>query len=215
MKVNSYIDHTFLSAFATKNDIIKCCEEAKKHQFFSICINGSNILHAKAHLKGNTIAICTVVGFPLGATKKKVKLFETEMALNDGADEIDMVLNIGNLKDKMYSKVQAEISQLKKLTEKRILKVIIENCYLTREEKIIACRICQDSGADFVKTSTGFGSGGATLEDVKLMAETLKGITRIKASGGIRDFETAKLFIENGAARLGTSNSVAIVESQY
>ena len=210
MKVNSYIDHTFLKPFGTEKDILKLCEEAKKHQFFSVCINSCYISLAKNLLENSKIAVCTVVGFPLGATVQKAKLLETETALDLGAHEIDMVLNIGYLKYKKHKALEEEISLMKKLVGDQVLKVILETCYLTREEKIAACNICLEAGADFIKTSTGFGTGGATLEDIKLIKEIARDNAKIKASGGIRDYNAAKMFIEAGADRLGTSNSVAI-----
>ncbi|XLS30923.1 deoxyribose-phosphate aldolase [Flavobacteriaceae bacterium M23B6Z8] len=211
MKVNSYIDHTFLKPFATEKDILRLCLEAKKHQFFSVCINSCYVSFAKDQLSGSNISVCSVVGFPLGAMNQSSKFHETEFALNHGADEIDMVLNIGFLKDRKYESVKNEIAGIKRMTETRILKVILENCYLSDEEKTIACKLCVEAGADFVKTSTGFGSGGATLQDINLMQEAVNGNAKIKASGGIRDFQTAKKFIDNGVHRLGTSNSVEIV----
>jgi deoxyribose-phosphate aldolase len=212
MKVNSYIDHTFLKPFGQQKDIFELCEAAKKFEFFSVCINSCHILYAKELLNGSKVAVCTVVGFPLGATATKAKIFEAETALYLGADEIDMVINLGDLKDKKFELVKNEIVQIKEVTGKKVLKVILETCYLTEEEKIAACKICVEAGADFVKTSTGFGSAGATIEDIKLMKQVVKENAKIKASGGIRDYATAKLFIDNGADRLGTSNSVAIAK---
>lgn len=215
MKVNSYIDHTFLKPFATEKDILKLCDEAKKHQFFSVCVNSCYVSFAKQQLSRSKIAVCSVVGFPLGAMTKSSKLYETEIALKHGANEIDMVLNIGFIKDRKYDFIRNEIAQIKNMTGNKILKVILENCYLSDEEKVVACNLCVEAGADFVKTSTGFGSGGATLEDIRLMKDAVKGQAKIKASGGIRDYKTAKLFIENGVDRLGSSNSVAITEANF
>ncbi|WP_340198470.1 deoxyribose-phosphate aldolase [Ascidiimonas sp. W6] len=211
MKVNSYIDHTFLKPFATEKDVLQLCKEAKKHEFFSICINSCYVLFAKEQLSESEIAVCSVVGFPLGAMQSKAKIYETELAIKHGAAEIDTVLNVGYLKDGKYQDLKKELIQMKQLLGSNVLKVIIENCYLTDEEKRIACDLCVEAGADFVKTSTGFGSGGATLADIRLMKKALQGQAKIKASGGIRDFNTAQLLIKNGADRLGTSNSVEIV----
>ena len=211
MKVNSYIEHTVLAPFASSKELIRYCEEAQKHHFHAVCVNGSHVSLIKEQLKESDVAICSVIGFPLGSTHPKVKVFEAEQAVSEGADEIDMVLNIGKLKDRDTHAVLQEISFVKNAIGNHLLKVIIETCYLTREEKEMACLLSADAGADFVKTSTGFGSGGAKLEDVQLMHRILEGRLKIKASGGIKDYQTALSFIENGASRIGTSNGVAIV----
>ena len=211
MKLEKYIDHTLLKPTATSLDIEKLCKEALEYKFFSVCVNSCYVPLASELLRDSDVNVCSVVGFPLGAMSTRSKLFETERALTDGADEIDMVLNIGWLKSKRINEVLQEISFIKNETGKRILKVILETCYLDEAEKKLACKICVDAGADFVKTSTGFGSGGATFEDVKLMKNAVKGDAKVKASGGIRDRETAMEYIYLGVDRIGTSNGIAIV----
>lgn len=211
MKLNKFIDHTLLKPTATSLDIEKLCKEALQYQFFSVCVNSCYVPLASELLKNSDVNVCSVVGFPLGAMSTRAKLFETERALTDGADEIDMVMNIGWLKSKRINEVLQEISFLKNETGNRILKVILETCYLDETEKKLACKICVDAGADFVKTSTGFGTGGATIEDIKLMKNAVKGDAKIKASGGIRDRETALEYVYLGVDRIGTSNGVAIV----
>lgn len=211
MKIEKYIDHTLLSPIATGLDIEKLCKEAMQYHFFSVCVNSCNVALAAELVKGTDVKVCSVVGFPLGAMSTRAKLFETERALTDGADEIDMVLNIGWLKSKRINEVLQEISFIKNETGNRILKVILETCYLDDAEKKIACKICVDAGADFVKTSTGFGTGGATIEDVKLMKNAVNGDAKVKASGGIRTRETALEYLYLGVDRIGTSNGIAIV----
>lgn len=211
MNISKYIDHTLLKATAMPNDIETLCEEAVKYDFFSVCINSGYVSLSKKLLTNTDIKVCSVVGFPLGAMSMRSKIYETEQALSDGANEIDMVLNVGILKSGGYKEVLQEISFLKKACGKNVLKVILETCYLTDEEKRLACQISVDAGADFVKTSTGFGTGGATVEDVLLMKEAVNGKAKIKASGGVRDFETAKKYIDLGVSRIGTSNGIAIV----
>lgn len=211
MKINKYIDHTLLKPTATTAEIKILCEEAVLHNFFSVCINSGYVSYAYNMLKNTNINICSVVGFPLGAMSMKAKIFEAEQALSDGANEIDMVINIGLLKSGKTNEVLEEISRIKEKCGKNILKVIIETCYLTEEEKRIACLLSVEAGADYVKTSTGFGSSGATIEDVLLMRETIQGKAKIKASGGIRDYQTAINYIKEGVQRIGTSNGVAII----
>ncbi len=214
MQLNQYIDHTLLKPTATVTDIKKLSKEAKTYNFFSVCINSCYISLAKAALKNTDVKICTVIGFPLGATDTKTKVEEAKEAIKNGADEIDMVINIGFLKSKLYDEVYNDIAQVKKAIGNKILKVIIETCYLTDDEKKIACQLALKTNTDFIKTSTGFGTGGATFEDVKLMKEVVKNNAQIKASGGIKDFETAKKYIDLGVSRLGTSNGVAIVKHE-
>ena len=213
MKLNKYIDHTLLKADATKNEIKKLCEEAKKYDFYSVCVNGAYARYVTELLQGTEVKTCVVVGFPLGAMDTKVKAFETKNAIENGASEIDMVINIGALKDKDYDYIYNDIKEVIKATEdKAIVKVIIENSLLTDEEKIKACEIAVNAGADFVKTSTGFSTGGATLEDVKLMKDTVSSRAEVKASGGVKNREDALKMIEAGATRIGTSSGIKIVE---
>lgn len=214
MELNRYIDHTLLKATATERDIIDLCNEAKKHKFFSVCINSSYIPLAKQLLKGSSVKICTVVGFPLGATSTNTKVFEAKQAIEAGAHEIDMVINIGFLKSKNYVEVFKDISDVKLAIGKTTLKVIIEISELSKNDIVKACEICLDAKADFVKTSTGFSKSGATLTAVKIMKKTVKDRAKIKASGGIGDFETAKKYIEVGVDRIGTSKGIAIISEQ-
>ncbi|CEN33674.1 deoxyribose-phosphate aldolase [Capnocytophaga cynodegmi] len=211
MKLNKFIDHTLLKANATISEIETLCKEAVTYDFFSVCVNSAFVPYAKDFLKGTDVNVCSVVGFPLGAMSLKSKVFETEQALADGANEIDMVINVGLLKSGEVDKVREEIVQIKKACGNNVLKVILETCYLTDEEKKLACKLSVEAGADFVKTSTGFGTGGATLSDVQLMKEAVNGKAKIKASGGVRDFQTAKQYIDLGVERIGTSNGIAIV----
>lgn len=211
MKLNKFIDHTLLKANATISEIETLCKEAVMYDFFSVCVNSAFVPYAKDFLKDTDINVCSVVGFPLGAMSLKSKVFETEQALADGANEIDMVINVGLLKSGEVDKVREEIAQIKKVCGNNVLKVILETCYLTDEEKKLACKLSVEAGADFVKTSTGFGAGGATLSDVQLMREAVNGKAKIKASGGVRDFQTAKQYIDLGVERIGTSNGIAIV----
>ena len=211
MDLNKYIDHTLLKPTATKNDIIQLCNEAKKHDFFSVCVNSSYVKLAKKELKKTDVKICSVIGFPLGAMSAKSKVYEAKQALKDGADEIDMVINVGFLKSKAFKKIEKEIRSIKKIMPKNNLKVILETCYLSEKEILKASELALNSKADFIKTSTGFGTGGATIEDVKLMNSVAKGKMKIKASGGIKDLKTAKEYIDLGVERLGTSSGIAIV----
>lgn len=212
MKINRYIDHTLLKAFSTENDIKKLCEEAVKYDFYSVCVNSSLVPYAYKLVKDSNVKVAAVVGFPLGAMDTDSKVFESKKAIENGASEIDMVINIGKLKEGNYEYVKNEISQIKKAIGKNILKVIIETCYLSEEEKIKACELSLDANADFVKTSTGFGTGGATFEDVELMKKIVGDKAEVKASGGVKDIETAKKYIELGATRLGTSSGIEIIE---
>lgn len=211
MKLNPYIDHTLLQPTATPLDIKILCAEAMEHHFFAVCINGCYVETARRFLEGSTVQLAAVVGFPLGAMTTASKIYEAEVHVDRGADEIDMVINIGRLKYGDIHFVEAEISRIKKAIGGKVLKVIIETCYLTQEEKLLACRAVVDSGADFIKTSTGFGSGGATPEDVELIQKTIEGSIGIKASGGIRNRETATKLIALGATRLGTSSGIALI----
>ncbi|MFR9281407.1 MAG: deoxyribose-phosphate aldolase [Peptoniphilus lacrimalis] len=214
MKLNKYIDHTLLKADATQESIKELCRQAKEYDFMSVCINSSNIELAKEELKGTDVKICTVIGFPLGATTTESKVFETTDAIEKGADEVDMVLNIGALKSKNFDIVLRDISEVAKAAHNngKILKVILETCLLEKDEIIKACQLSKEAGADFVKTSTGFSTGGAKEEDVALMRKTVGDLMGVKASGGIRTLEKARLMIENGATRLGVSAGVQIME---
>lgn len=211
MEINKYIDHTVLKATTTEGDIIKLCEEAKEYNFFSVCVNGCYVKTAKKELEGSDVKIAAVVGFPLGAMSIESKVFEAERCIKEGANEIDMVINVGFIKSGKMAEVEEEIRQIKQAIGSNVLKVIIETCYLTKEEKELACKMSLNAGADFVKTSTGFGTGGATVEDVELMLNIVKGKAEVKASGGVRDLETAQKYIEMGVTRLGTSSGVTLV----
>lgn len=213
--MNKFIDHTLLKADATTADIEKLCKEAIEHQFYSVCVNSGYVALAKHLTQDSGVKVCSVVGFPLGAMASEAKMFETQNALSNGADEIDMVINVGYLKSGNIDQVRAEIATIKQLVGKeRVLKVIIETCYLTDEEKRLACRLSVEAGADFVKTSTGFGTGGATPEDITLMREAVAGKAKLKASGGVRDYATAKQYIDLGVSRIGTSNGIAIIKGE-
>lgn len=215
MNLANYIDHTILKPDTMKSQVEKICEEARAHGFFSVCVNPIHVKLCKEKLVGSAVKVCSVIGFPLGANLTSTKVFETEQAIIDGADEIDMVINIGALKDKNDDFVRSDIEKVAKACEdKALLKVIIETCLLTEEEKIRACQLAKEAGADFVKTSTGFSSGGATAEDVSLMKKTVGKEMGVKASGGVRDQSTAEKMIESGATRIGASASVAIAKGQ-
>ena len=216
------IDHTILKANATQSDIEKLCEEAKEYNFASVCVNPYWVHLASDLLKNSTVKVCTVIGFPLGATSSESKASETEIAILQGADEVDMVINVGAMKNNQTDIVEKDIFSVVnsarktgKAQNKNItVKVILETCYLTKDEIKNACLCAKNAGADFVKTSTGFGIGGATVEDVKLMKETVGSSMEVKASGGIRDYETAIKIIEAGATRLGTSSGKKILEKE-
>lgn len=213
--MNKYIEHTLLKQDATESDLIKLFDEAKEHKFFGVCVNPNYVRLAKSHLENTDVKVVTVIGFPLGANKTDVKVFETQKAIIDGADEIDMVMNITWLKDKKYNLIIYEIKQIKDACNGHNLKVILETDLLTQEEIKTACELCVKGGADFVKTSTGFVKNGvgAKAEDVELMYKTVSPFgLKVKASGGIRDKETAEKMIEAGASRIGTSSGVKIVQ---
>ncbi len=211
MKDSKYIDHTLLKADAKKEDIIKLCDEAKEYDFFSVCINPCWIDVAKNELEGSDVKTCVVIGFPLGAMSKEAKVLEAKDAIEKGVDEVDMVLNIGKLKDNDDEYVVSEIASIKEVCGAKVLKVIIETCLLNEEEKVRACLLAKKAGADFVKTSTGFSTGGATVEDVKLMKDTVGDDMKVKASGGVRSKEDFKNMIEAGADRIGTSRGKDLV----
>ena len=212
MGLNKYIDHTILKATASSSDVQKLCEEAIEHEFYSVCVNGCYVADAKHLLQGTDVKIAAVVGFPLGAMTTAAKVFEAKEAIENGASEIDMVINVAKLKDGEFEYVENEIRQIKEAIGDNVLKVIIETCYLTDEEKVKACELSLVAKADFVKTSTGFGTGGATYEDVKLMKSVVGDNAKVKASGGVRDKETAQKYVELGAERLGTSSGIDIVK---
>ena len=205
MDIAKYIDYTLLKATATPADIEKLCKEALEYGFYSVCVNSGYVPLAAEQLKGSKVNVCTVVGFPLGAMSTQAKLYETSVALSQGAQEIDMVLNVGLFLSGNVAKVLDEIALLKQETGDRVLKVIIETCYLNDEQKRLASQVCVDAGADFVKTSTGFGTGGATLADIQLIREVVGDRAKIKASGGIRDKQTALQYISLGVDRIGAS----------
>lgn len=213
MPLNHYIDHTLLKATATTQEIKQLCQEAMTYQFASVCVNSAYVPLASDELKASQVKVCTVIGFPLGAMSTAAKVFEAQKAVKDGANEIDMVLNIGWLKSKQFDLVWKDIEAVRTALPNITLKVILETCYLEEIEVIKASELAMQSGADFIKTSTGFGSGGATIADVKLMRNVVGNQLKIKASGGIKDYKTAQAFIEAGADRLGVSAGVAIVES--
>lgn len=203
-------DHTILKADAGKEDVMRICQEAKEHHFMSVCVNSYYTSFVKKQLEGSDVKVCTVVGFPLGQMSTKAKAAETAIAIEDGADEIDMVINVAALKDREYDSVYDDIRAVRKECKEAVLKVIIETCLLTDEEKIKACELSKEAGADFVKTSTGFSTCGATPEDVALMRKIVGETLGVKASGGIRNKETAMRMVEAGANRLGTSATIAI-----
>lgn len=211
MELNRYIDHTLLSASATEADILKLCEEALKYNFYSVCVNSCYVPIAKQALGRSEVKICAVVGFPLGAMSTEAKIYEAKKAIEHGASEIDIVMNIGRLKSKNHVAVLKDISDVKRSIGLIPLKVILEISELSKNEIVKACEICIDAKADFVKTSTGFSKSGATLTAVKIMKKTVRNHLKIKASGGIRDAETALKYIEVGVDRIGSSSGVSIM----
>ena len=211
MEYNKFIDHTNLKQDATREDIKKLCEEAISYDFMSVCVNPDFVKFASDLLLDSEVKVCTVIGFPLGASTTRTKIFETKDALKNGADEIDMVINVSALKDKNYDLVKNEIASIKKVCKKHILKVILETCLLSNEEIVAACKLAKEARADFVKTSTGFSKGGATVEAVKLMRETVKDSMGVKASGGIKTHEDLIKMIDAGANRIGTSSGTKIL----
>ncbi|WP_419516900.1 deoxyribose-phosphate aldolase [Megamonas funiformis] len=207
------IDHTLLKTDAQKKDLDKLLLEAKKYNFMSVCVSPIWVKYAAEQLKDTNVKVCTVIGFPQGATPTEVKVFETKNAIENGATEVDMVIPVGVLKDKDYIAVENDIRAVVEATKSKALtKVIIETCLLTDEEKIMACKLSKSAGADFVKTSTGFSTAGATVKDIRLMRETVGEQMGVKASGGVRSREDADAMIKAGATRIGTSNGVKIVE---
>ena len=214
MPLNTYIDHTLLKASATEKDIIKLCKEAITYQFFSVCVNSCYVSLAKDCLKNSNVKICSVIGFPLGAMSSRSKATEAQLAIQDGADEIDMVMNIGYLKSKDFDKVYKDVEAVKKVMPNNTLKVILETCYLDDHEIIKASQLAIKGGADFIKTSTGFGTRGASINDINLMKDVAKDFVKIKASGGIKNAKTALEYINLGVQRLGTSSGIAILKGE-
>ncbi len=215
-RITAACDHTLLSKSATKDDIKKLCDDAVKYECASVCIAPCHVWFAKEYLTsvGSDVAVCTVIGFPNGYSTSAVKIFEAKDAVNNGADEIDMVINIGMLKEKEYDALLSEISEIKKACKEKILKVIIETCLLTDDEIVKMCEIVSASGADFIKTSTGFDKEGATFHAVELMSTSVANGVRVKAAGGISSLEDAEHFLEIGASRLGTSRVIKILENE-
>lgn len=218
--ISHYIDHTLLKPDATQEQIITLCTEAKEYEFASVCVNPYWVSLCRDQLKESPVKVCTVIGFPLGANTTVVKVAETLQAIEDGADEVDMVINISALKSGKDIDVEADIRAITEAVQKAtgnnqtLVKVILETCLLSDEEKIRACELSEKAGADFVKTSTGFSTGGATVEDVKLMKKTVGSRMEVKASGGIRDTQTALAMIQAGATRIGTSSGIQIITGQ-
>ena len=212
MDYNKLIDHTNLKQDAQEADIIKLCDEAKEHHFASVCVNPNYVSLCKERLAGSDVKVCTVIGFPLGQTTTTAKIDETKDAIFEGADEIDMVINVSWIKDKRYDKVLYEIQRLKRYCHDRILKVILETCLLSDEEIVKACEIAKKAGADFVKTSTGFSKGGATVHAVELMRKTVGSDMGVKASGGIKTKEDMDKMVEAGASRIDTSSGVELAK---
>jgi deoxyribose-phosphate aldolase len=210
--IESYIDHTILKADATSSDIEKICEEAIKYQFASVCVNSCRVSMCSTLLKGSNTKVCSVVGFPLGAMGTKAKSYEAACAVEDGATEIDMVINIGWVKEKEYEAVFNDIKEVKAACNGNLLKVIIETCLLTNSEKEKVCLLAKQAGADFVKTSTGFSTAGAKVDDIKLMRKTVGVELGVKASGGIHSYNDAVALIEAGASRIGASAGIKIFE---
>jgi len=211
MKINKMIDHTYLKAVGTKADIDTLLEEAKEFDFKSVCVNPNWVSYCAQALKDTDVLVCTVIGFPLGANTTNVKVFEAKDAVMNGAKEIDMVLNIGKVKEQDYDYIYNEVKEVNDVVGHNILKVILETCYLTKEEIRLASQACIKAGADFVKTSTGFGTGGALVEDVKIMKDVAKE-KQVKASGGVRSMEDVQKMIKAGATRIGTSSGVKLVQ---
>lgn len=210
--IAKYIDHTILKATTTSKEVEKLCLEAKEYGFYSVCVNGCFVKECKELLKNSDVKIAAVVGFPLGAMTKTAKVFEAREAIANGANEIDMVINIGKLVEGDSKYVEDEIREIKEAIGENVLKVIIETCYLNEEQKMLACELSLKANADFVKTSTGFGTAGATFEDVILMKKMVGDNAEVKASGGVKSYETAEKYIELGATRLGTSSGIEIIK---
>ena len=214
MKLNQYIDHTFLKQDATQKQIETLCQQAITYEFASVCVNPYYVSYCKSLLKNSAVKVCTVIGFPLGSNTTATKAFETEDAILNGADEIDMVINVSALKNKQDDVVLKDIEAVVAAAKGQLVKVILETCLLTPQEIVKACQLAMKAKAQYVKTSTGFSTMGATIENVKLMYETVHPTLKVKASGGVRSYEDALAMIQAGASRIGTSNGVAIMEHQ-
>lgn len=212
MKINKLIDHTVLKAFATSDEIKKLCLEALEYDFASVCVNPANVKLAKELLQGSDVLVCTVIGFPLGANTIEVKAFETEDAVKNGAQEIDMVINVGKAKEHDYKYIEEEIKAVVAAAKGNLVKVIIETCYLTSEEMKNVCIAATNAKADFVKTSTGFGTGGAKAEDVALMKANISSDMQVKASGGVRSLADLEAMVAAGATRIGASSGAQIIK---
>jgi len=214
MELNSYIDHTNLKAYATLEDIKKLCEEAKKYHFAAVCVNPSYVVTAKELLKDSTVLVATVIGFPLGASTLATKEYEAIDAINNGADEIDMVINIGAVKNKDFEYIKQEITDIRDAIDGKTLKVIIETCYLDKDEIKKLTEICNETFVNFIKTSTGFGTRGASIEDIEIINKYKNEVLEIKASGGIKTLKDTEEFINLGVTRIGTSNGVEIMNDE-
>lgn len=210
-ELNQYIDHTLLKPTATPKEIVKLCDQAKEYNFFAVCVNSCYAFLAATELKESKVKVVATVGFPLGASSSEAKIAEAKQAIAHGADEIDMVMNVGFLKAELYKALREEISAVKKAIGRRVLKVIIETCYLSNSEKKMASEIVKKAGATFIKTSTGFGEGGALVQDIEIIKAAIGKAPKVKASGGIKTHEEAIAFIKAGAARIGTSNGIKLL----
>lgn len=210
-EILGHIDHTLLKAFSTWDQIKALCDDAVEYKTASVCIPPSFVKRAK-ETYGDALNVCTVIGFPLGYNTTAVKAFEVKEAIREGASEVDMVINIGALKDKDYDYVQNEIAELKKAAGDHILKVIVETCYLTEEEKVKVCELVTNAGADYIKTSTGFGTGGATIEDINLFKAHIGPCVKMKASGGVKTVEDLEMFLDAGCERIGTSSAIGLLK---
>ena len=212
--MNKLIDHTLLKADATKQQITTLCEEAKQYDFASVCVNSGWVSYCAKQLANTNVKVCSVVGFPLGAMSTKAKAFEAKCVIEDGADEIDMVMNIGALKDKDYALVQSDIEAVVAAAQGHCVKVILETCLLSEAEIVKACELCVDAKATFVKTSTGFSTRGATIADVTLMKSVVKDNALVKAAGGVKSYEDLQAMVEAGASRIGSSSGVMLMQHQ-
>lgn len=212
MNINKYIDHTLLKATATVSEIKSVCEEALKYDFASVCVNPVHVRYVSELLAGSDVKVCTVIGFPLGANTIATKEFEASEAVSNGAEEIDMVINVGKAKEQDFKYIEKEISAVCKASKGMLVKVILETCYLTDDEIFECCQAAANAGADFVKTSTGFGPGGATAHHVEVMKKSIPASMQVKASGGIRSLEDFNLMVNAGATRIGASSGVKIIE---
>ena len=210
--MNKYMDSTLLRSSATREEIEKLCSDAKEYSFATVCVNPCYVSLANELLKDSDVKVCTVIGFPLGSNTTKIKVEEAKDAIKNGADELDMVINVGVLKDKNYDYIKNEILELRKATENKVLKVIVETCYLDEDEIAVMTKICNETGVDFIKTSTGFGTRGASLEDIEIINKYKDDKLKVKASGGIRTKEDAIKYINLGVSRIGTSNAKKMME---